>query len=631
MKNVTSLLLGTAMLGILPGCFDSDPKKKDEPKKEHTSEVTKKNTKIEADAKKNADALKDKTQKKDGSKEKNIVDLKDHTKDGAEKILAKFADGHIISQQDIANELTKIPQELQKNYSYADLTRIILEGKINEYVIDLYMKELKFEESPEAKIQLEKLRENVEQKAYLESKATHASTDDIQDKYDALKKDFLQKKKIEVLIRHIVVASQTEAAGLIKELKAKPSEFKSTATKISLDQKTKNKGGELGYVSEGMFPKDFGEKIFSAKPGTVLEQPVPYEDKFSVIQVGESRAAEFPKLEVLKDRIQEMLKAEQILKFLKNTRVKQKVKVFDLTGKEIDEPTSAESEKEPEKDIDVTRVDSNRILIDFGKEKFTVRDLKDFCKENNIEFLYTANAKMYKQIIFQVCHSKIMKGAIKKEAIDKDPKVAKDFANAKPGMLRNLFIERQLEKTLSDSEIEKTYKQIKENIPKGEIEVLIRLIPFDSEKEALDALSQIKKNPSKFSEYVKKSKFDDIKKNDGYLNDKKNAYITRKQLSKEAADVVLKAKSATLVPQVVHNILAGASIPYAIVRVENKRDVQPPRKEEIMDQLKDLTKRRKMGELLKEIRRKIGVVLYDEKGVEIKLEETSDQTMGGVG
>ncbi len=606
MKKKNSLaILGVCAISVL-GCKEDTKNNKTEASESKASEPKASEPASSDNASKTKPNNTQDTVKESSEKEKHPSDS---------KVMAKFSDGHTITNHDVSKELSKLPDELQKNYSYSDLTKIILEGKINEYLLDKEIVVSKFEDTPDAKKQLEKVKTGIEQKAFLGKKVKTASDQDVQKKYSDLNKEFVERKETEVLLRHIVVATQSEAMELIKTLQNDPKKFQQMTMEKSLDAKTKAKGGELNYVRRGVFPKEYEEKIFGSAPGTVLEQPLPYEDKFSVVQIGEARLAEFPKLEVIKDRIIEMLKAEQILGYLKDLRQSKKVKVMDYSGKEMAEPDRKSNDLKDEKEVDVTKIDINRVIIDFGSRKYTVKDLKDFCKENNIEFLMTSNPMIYQQIIFQVCHSELLKDEVGQSGIQNEADTKSQFAEMKQNVLRQGFIEDQVNKKITDAEIEKTYREIKSRFPKGEIEALIRLIPFNSQTEAENALADIKKNPKKFDEYVKNCKFKDIRDNNGYLNATKNAYLTRKQMSSGAASKVLASKPATIVSNVVEHLIAGASnIPYAVVRVENKRDVQPPRKEEIMKELSEMTKRRLMGDFMKVLQKKYGIEKFDDNG-----------------
>lgn len=103
---------------------------------------------------------------------------------------------------------------------------------------------------------------------------------------------------------HIMVATEDEAKALITELKDKGlSEFRSRARDKSLDEATKNRGGDLRYFdeegrlrgeSEPSLPLPLVKAAFSLKErGEVYKKPIKLEGGFSVLMLtGERDAVE---------------------------------------------------------------------------------------------------------------------------------------------------------------------------------------------------------------------------------------------------------------------------------------------------------------------------------------------------
>ena len=71
-----------------------------------------------------------------------------------------------------------------------------------------------------------------------------------------------------VHLRHILVASEKEANDFMVAAKA-GADFGKMASQISLDLDTKEKGGDLGFISKGQFPPELEKFVFSIREGEI--------------------------------------------------------------------------------------------------------------------------------------------------------------------------------------------------------------------------------------------------------------------------------------------------------------------------------------------------------------------------
>ena len=70
--------------------------------------------------------------------------------------------------------------------------------------------------------------------------------------------------------RHILVGTEEEAKGAIADLK-KGAKFDELAKKLSKDDGTKAKGGDLEWQSPGTFDKDFSSAMVKLVKGKFTE------------------------------------------------------------------------------------------------------------------------------------------------------------------------------------------------------------------------------------------------------------------------------------------------------------------------------------------------------------------------
>lgn len=90
-------------------------------------------------------------------------------------------------------------------------------------------------------------------------------------------------------LRHILVANEKEAGDFLIAVKA-GADFARLASQVSLDKATKDKGGDLGFVSRGMLQPEIEKVVLSVKAGE-LGGPVQSAVGFHIFKVEEIRPA----------------------------------------------------------------------------------------------------------------------------------------------------------------------------------------------------------------------------------------------------------------------------------------------------------------------------------------------------
>lgn len=171
--------------------------------------------------------------------------------------------------------------------------------------------------------ELELVRQTVVVQAYLrEHIRTHPITDaEIQKEYDRLKAELGDR---EYKARHILVGTEDEAKSVIGELK-KGAKFDDLAKKLSKDEGTKAKGGDLDWQPPGTFDKDFANAMAKLAKGKYSETPVKTRFGFHVIQLDDSRAAQHPPVAEVKANLTQKLQRTRIEGLIAELRAKAKV------------------------------------------------------------------------------------------------------------------------------------------------------------------------------------------------------------------------------------------------------------------------------------------------------------------
>ena len=113
----------------------------------------------------------------------------------------------------------------------------------------------------------------------------------------------------QVRARHILVSNLATAQMIEQKLKS-GGDFAALAKQYSSDPGTKDKGGELGFFTQGAMVKEFSDAAFSMKPGQI-SQPVHSPYGWHVIQVEEIKPAQVATLANSKQKIKDQMLSSQ--------------------------------------------------------------------------------------------------------------------------------------------------------------------------------------------------------------------------------------------------------------------------------------------------------------------------------
>jgi peptidyl-prolyl cis-trans isomerase D len=149
-------------------------------------------------------------------------------------------------------------------------------------------------------------------------KQVSVSAKEIEDYYENNKEKFGQPKQVKV--RHILIKADArdkegtekarQRAESIREEAAKGKDFAQLAKQKSEDAGTKDRGGEIGFISKGMVVPEFEQAAFSMKAGEI-SGVIQTQFGFHILKVDEVREARTQPLEKVKGQIEVLLKNRQ--------------------------------------------------------------------------------------------------------------------------------------------------------------------------------------------------------------------------------------------------------------------------------------------------------------------------------
>jgi peptidyl-prolyl cis-trans isomerase C len=156
--------------------------------------------------------------------------------------------------------------------------------------------------------------------AYFDTKIRGAVSD------EAAKENYHEnyKPQQQVHVRHILVATETEAKDVAERLK-KGEDFAALASEKSKDS---TKGGDLGYIARGQTVKPFEDAAFGLEVGQISE-PVQSQFGWHVIKVEEKRDQPPPPFEQVKEPIVAQLAQQKAQEVVTGLRDKATIEFVD--------------------------------------------------------------------------------------------------------------------------------------------------------------------------------------------------------------------------------------------------------------------------------------------------------------
>lgn len=154
-----------------------------------------------------------------------------------------------------------------------------------------------------------------------------------------------KEKRTEYKARHILVKTEDEAKKVIAKLKG-GAKFAELANEESLAA-GKN-GGDLGWFDAAQMVQPFTQAVAAMKPGGYSQKPVQTQFGWHVILLEETRQADPPALDSVKDELIAGMAREKLGAYVSDLRGKADLKLNSELIKSS-EPAAAEPAKAPEK------------------------------------------------------------------------------------------------------------------------------------------------------------------------------------------------------------------------------------------------------------------------------------------
>jgi peptidyl-prolyl cis-trans isomerase C len=243
-------------------------------------------------------------------------------------VLARV-NGEVLTEGDL--ELF-IP-EAYRDFITPDQKRDYVRGWIENEILYQEAKRKKIDRDQTIKWRIEQAIRNTLIESFLDKELgerVKVSEDEAKEYYEKNKSEFIREQD-EVRISHILVRNIAEA-GLVSIRLQEGESFDMIAKAMSLDEATKETGGDLGYVTLSNLPPDFYEAVTRLKPGGIAA-PIRTDYGFDIIMLTDKKQkGSIKRYELVKNQITNSLtftkRKKEVVNLLRELKKDAKVQTF---------------------------------------------------------------------------------------------------------------------------------------------------------------------------------------------------------------------------------------------------------------------------------------------------------------
>lgn len=205
----------------------------------------------------------------------------------------------------------------------ANVRSIIVNKLISSELVVQEAQKQGLDKQPDYIAKEELLRRELLVNTYIENflKKNTVSEADIKAEYEKFKAQVGDK---EFSARHILVSTEAEAKDVIAQL-GKGGDFAKLAKDKSKDPGSKDKGGDLGWFPPAAMVKPFSDAVGTLKKGQVTQTPVQTQFGWHVIKLEDTRTAQPPTYDKVKDNLKKQVQQRNLEKMLSDLRAKAKI------------------------------------------------------------------------------------------------------------------------------------------------------------------------------------------------------------------------------------------------------------------------------------------------------------------
>ncbi len=547
------------------------------------------------------------------------------------QVAARFPDKTVISVQEVNKLCNAAPDSLQNQYPQAKIYQLMLMQLVTSKLLNDAAIHEGIDKSDDFTKKSQDAHNVVKTQLVLTQEIDKILTDAVlKEQYDDFVK--VMPKEDEYQIQHILFNDEEKANEILKRLKKFKGEmfkkeFSDAVQKNSVDIQSKKRNGVVGWLPKQKLNNE--EAFNNVSSGELVDKVLKiFNEGYSVVYIKEKRPAQPPTFEQAKAELRQVILPQYALQVIEKLRKDMGVTLTGLDKQHMELPAlppmpklGADPKNLPEmpkpkdfsavneKDLDNTMVvaemkDGSKITLQEVRD--SVADLPDALKAAPFHEQFTP-------ALLKLADMKILDKIAKDRKIVDSPEFKERIEKARKTVLSKLYMDKKLENRITQKMIKETYNSISDLFSKDEMAICLRHVMVKSKDKAQDLLSKILKGGGvkKFEEYIASESIDEqSKKNNGKIG-----CIPQKDLKPEIAEILFKKPQGTFVEEPIQMAEEG----YSIVRVEEKKKIQPPTVEQLKPQLFKLAAKKESEKILRQVVKESKVEIFDAKGNKIDI------------
>jgi peptidyl-prolyl cis-trans isomerase C len=212
-----------------------------------------------------------------------------------------------------------------------NIRRAVTESLINRELLVQEAEKAGLDKNPDFATRMEMMRQETLANEYMQQQLQKTPVDEAatREAYDKFKQQLGNK---EYHLRQIVVASEEEAKSVIALL-AKGGDFAKIAAEKSIDQATRDKGGDAGWLPPAALVRPLSGIVAGLQKGLYNTVPARIPSGWAVVKVEDVRDLQPPAYDKVKDRLAQQLRQEQAAKVVADLRAKAKISGVEAVKK----------------------------------------------------------------------------------------------------------------------------------------------------------------------------------------------------------------------------------------------------------------------------------------------------------
>ena len=241
-------------------------------------------------------------------------------------------------------------------------------------------------------------------------------------------------------------------------------------------------------------------------------------------------------------------------------------------------------------------------------QKFTYSQVMEAKASLPKQYQAAPDDKLFPVLLNQTVDTYLINKAAQASGEAEKPEIKKEIAKATEGLIAQAYLLSKVKDTISDASVQAKYNEVVKNFPQ-EKEVHLRHILVDN-KDVAQSVVKALKGGADFKKLAQSKSKDGTSKDGGDLG-----FFRKSELPKELADAAF-----ALTPGSYSQEPVKTDFGWHVLKVEEIRDAKPPKFEEVKDEIKALMTQEAVVALVKDLRSKVKIELFDKNGKPLPLE-----------